>query len=754
MHILAVTLTVRVHAQIQEYAVQVSAEAFINPPHLVFSWPKDPAAKEYYIFRKEKEDTGWGLPVAVLDGNAAEFIDSNLLPGQAYEYGFYKTLAVQQQTIQVENGRSLRFKITDSWRDGICCIHGFGNYQIYGKDKVYAQGGAFLDSEIKTFLVDGGNGTTHDSIVVNIQLDVFAGETTWTLTDQDSETILAQGGPYEGIKYGHVFAGIEQPAIEFRGTLVLLIEHEIADELQVEVERLKQDLICDGWKVRDFVVDKKEEVTKVKQIIKGVFVEEPLLEAVFILGHVPVPYSGDVMSAHSDHCGAYPADVYYGEMDGQWTDYKVNDATARRKANHNVPGDGKFDQTYLPSDVDLQIGRVDLSNLTVFDENEIELTRLYLQKNHDYRRGKIQIGRRGLIDNNLGEMDGMAVGAIGFRNFASLFGSSNIKEQDYFSTLDHISYLWSQGCGGGSYTSCSGVGSSSNFATNKVQSVFTMLYGSYFGDWDNENNLLRASIASQPSLLVSMWAGAPAWHLHHMALGETIGYSTRISQNNSTLYAPSDRVRQIHVALMGDPTLRLHTVLPPGDLVARPDGNAILLEWTPSPENVLGYYLYRAENTGGEFIRLNDVMLTGTLFKDIPPQKGDWSYMVRAVKLEYSGGGSYYNLSQGIMDSASNSSALMESCNRVCLSCFPNPSPGLTNLTVVLARTSRVNIDLLNMHGKVVNQVFYGELPSGKSDFQWNGDDHQGNCLPSGIYMCRCITSDQSPVIEKLLIIR
>ena len=154
------------------------------------------------------------------------------------------------------------------------------------------------------------------------------------------------------------------------------------------------------------VVNRRDKVLDIKNSIIDLKNQYPDLEAVFLLGHVPVPYSGNVMSAHTDHRGAYPADLYYGELDGEWTDQTVYNKSAIRMANFNSPGDGKFDQTYLPSDVDLQVGRVDLNNLPVFHEGEIELTRRYLKKNHDYRNGKIQIARRGLVRNNLGEMLG------------------------------------------------------------------------------------------------------------------------------------------------------------------------------------------------------------------------------------------------------------------------------------------------------------------------------------------------------------
>ena len=44
-------------------------------------------------------------------------------------------------------------------------------------------------------------------------------------------------------------------------------------------------------------------------------------------GHVPVPYSGDIVpDGHMpDHVGAWPCDGFYGDMDGTWTDNAVND---------------------------------------------------------------------------------------------------------------------------------------------------------------------------------------------------------------------------------------------------------------------------------------------------------------------------------------------------------------------------------------------------------------------------------------------
>lgn len=53
---------------------------------------------------------------------------------------------------------------------------------------------------------------------------------------------------------------------------------------------------------------------------------------------------------------------------------------------YNVPGDGKFDQTFIPSTIELEVGRVDLSDLPAFlPKTERDLLRQYLDKNHNFR---------------------------------------------------------------------------------------------------------------------------------------------------------------------------------------------------------------------------------------------------------------------------------------------------------------------------------------------------------------------------------
>jgi regulation of enolase protein 1 (concanavalin A-like superfamily) len=402
--------------------------------------------------------------------------------------------------------------------------------------------------------------------------------------------------------------------------------------------------------------------------------------ALLIVGRVPVPYSGLINpDGHPDHYGAWPTDAYYADVNGTWTDTSANNsATAINDLrNRNVPGDGKFDQSTLPSVVELQAGRVDLSNMpnAPTSVSETTLLRQYLARDHQFRRGLApyaSVQRRTLIDDNFGYFSGEAFAASGYRNAIGFFGrnAGQVDALDWFGTLGTTPFLLAYGCGGGSPTSANGIGSTSTeFALNDSKAVFCMLFGSWFGDWDATNNFLRAPLCgTQDSLgLADVWSGRAYYHLYHMALGEVIGYSSRYTANNSedTFFGGWGRdgfVRSIHYGLVGDPTLRLHTVLPTVNVSAVSTAGGVVLTWQASADATLGYHVFAATSAAGPFTRLTGGATSTADPAGSPLPSGTltythaaavaattYTYLVKAVKMETSASGSYVNTSVGEM---------------------------------------------------------------------------------------------------------
>ncbi|MCE9530828.1 MAG: hypothetical protein K8T89_06860 [Planctomycetes bacterium] len=456
-----------------------------------------------------------------------------------------------------------------------------------------------------------------------------------------------------------LLAGLEALPIENRGKLILLVDDRFVETLRPELTRLVTDLTGDGWEVIRHDVPSSKTVRQVKAIIKADYVADPSrVNTVFLFGHFPVPYSGNIApdGHREDHRGAWPADVFYGDMDDDlWTDLidttQLNKSVPRIAKHANVPGDGKFDPSTIPGDgkVELAVGRVDLANMPVFGVSETELLRRYLDKNHRYRHRVFDPQRRAL------NIDGFGFGEDGFRNFTPMLGFDKIAHKGslaWFPSLRDDSYLWAYGAGGGQPTSCISIGTTTDFANNQVQSVFHILYGSFFGVWDDQDNLLRAPLASQPNGLASLW-GKKYWTLHEMGLGRPIGFSVRRSQSREVVASPWNN--GIQTALMGDPTLRMFMVAPPRNVVAKDDGGrGVVLSWEASPDMVAGYHVYRQTGAKAPMIRLTgdkagtSNFVTGLTFTDANPPKGPSVYLVRAIKLETVNSGSYNNLSQGI----------------------------------------------------------------------------------------------------------
>ena len=516
--------------------------------------------------------------------------------------------------------------------------------------------------------------------------------------------------------YAYINAGLEVDA-EMNGTgskgkLILLIDSTHADTLNAEIDRLINDLEGEGWTVFSNIVSPNDKVADVKQVITDIYSNDPAhTKAVFLLGHIPVPYSGNIVpDGHSNHVGAWPADAFYGDMNGNWTDVSVNNTSGADTRTHNVPGDEKYDQSTIPSLLELQVGRVDLHDMPAFSKPESELLRDYLDKNHAFRRKEIELTNRALIDDNFGGFSGEAFAASAWKAFTTFFDedsiySNTINGSDYRTDLNARSYLWSYGCGGGTYTSAGGIGNTGQIASDSLQSVFTLLFGSYFGDWDKTNNFLRAPLA-QGLTLTNAWSGRPHWYFHHMAIGENIGYSFLSTINNNNTYNQSFK-KYVHIALMGDPTLRMFIVAPPSNLQLTENSNSVDLSWDASPENVLGYDVYRRDSIDDVYVKVNDVLVTGTSFTDTEfVRNGSFRYAVRAVTLEERRSGSYYNLSGGATgEIETNYTRIDQAEKKYSIRLFPNPSDGIFQIECRDLPSDQYQVVVYNVSGQIIKNI-------------------------------------------------
>src|ERR1041385_282258 len=435
--------------------------------------------------------------------------------------------------------------------------------------------------------------------------------------------------------YQYISTGAGVPLRDQRGKLVLLVERSLAAPLASEIERLEDDLIGDGYQLFRHDVaasdvtaaDWKTNVASTKALVRADYKTDTNADwSIFILGHVPIPYSGlNSPGSHTENYGAHPSDWYYADMDESlWTDTTANDTTALYPSDWNVPGDGKFDQSFIPSPPELRIGRVDLVNMPAFGKSQVELVRQYLDRNHAWRHKQFTARDRGLTITSGKPFES-------FNLYSSFFGSTTNYDLGLWlsaATNSESSYMFAASWGSGSFTEDHQIGSTEDFAATHLYAVFTSLFGSYYGDWDSamhSNVVILAPLASD-GYTVSTYYHENVMCVDSTAMDEAIGYELYAMaarefassgkrynawaqvhpELGGAVFVINEPVKQYNT-LMGDPTLRLRIVVPPTNVTVSIGGADNVLSWTSAVDtNIQGYHVYRAPMTNQNgFTRIN-----------------------------------------------------------------------------------------------------------------------------------------------------
>lgn len=625
---------------------------------------------------------------------------------------------------------------------------------------------------------------TDSTVVLGVGYDYRVGKDARKQTGTDTATGKPTFTTYTG--FGYLHSGVRVAPLRRRIALIL-IDNTMATPLRDEIERLKVDIEDEGWTVRTRTVDRVATFTKgAAEDVKGVIEEEMdatnnEIEAVFLLGRVAVPYSGRIYpDGHPDHEGAWPADLYYGDFSTNYSDQTVNMTTSNvRAAQKNLKDDGKFDASNTTGNVTLQIGRVDFYDMPAFAKAEVELLRQYLDKDHAFRKQQWNVRMAGLVDDNFGGYS-EKFAAAGWRTAAPFVHDTAVRAGDIFGDLaSGDPYLWAYGCGGGTNTSAGGVGTSADFAAKPVHAVFTMLFGSYFGDWDTQDNFLRAALASSPHVLTNAWAGRPAWYLHHMAMGENIGFSARLTQNNVQVvssrlgpyvshvyYNASGQAqlgtfgeRSVHIALMGDPTLKSQNMFIPRVTQLRATTeypNKVNLTWTGVP-NTDGYVVYRVRSTGlNRITELTKMPITETSFTDSLSYEGNVTYVVRACSLVTTMSGSYYEAGRQATVGVMTTDVAEESAGGsvggsagVRVDIVPNPVSSEGAVVVSLQRVASVDVSITDMTGRVAAHWSAPNMSAGVQRFDINANEL---LLTPGTYMVR-VQAGAEMLTQKLVVV-
>jgi hypothetical protein len=337
-----------------------------------------------------------------------------------------------------------------------------------------------------------------------------------------------------------------------------------------------------------------------------------------------------------------------------------------------VPGDGKFDQSYVPSLPEMRIGRIDLRNMPAFGKTEVQLLKQYLDRDHNWRTKQFTVRDRGLVNsnNNFGLIyTGQPY--VAHDLFASFFGTTGNTDLGAWltaATTPSSSYLFAASDGNGHITQDMQIGTTQQFAATPLYVVFPSMYGSYYGDWDSSkltNIVIQAPLADA-GYAVNNFYREDLTNFDPGAMGEPTGQQLfalasnfltsgrwylsygLIYQGQTTL-----RAEQLsnYVSLLGDPTLKYRVVAPPTSVAVAVQGADNLITWNSAADsNISGYHVYRAPaNDSNGYVKLTTGGPVNGSYRDLGAASGSYRYMVRAVKLEQSLNRSYNTASIGVV---------------------------------------------------------------------------------------------------------
>ena len=74
---------------------------------------------------------------------------------------------------------------------------------------------------------------------------------------------------------------------------------------------------------------------------------------------------------------------------------------------------------------------------------------------------------------------------------------------------------------------------------------------------------------------------------------------------------------------------------------------------------------------------------------------------------------------------------------------FPNPFSHMTRIRFAIPEQMHVRMAVYDVRGRLVATIVNGQVGPGVHTALWDGNDHHGKRVASGLYFCRLVAGDQ-----------
>jgi hypothetical protein len=502
------------------------------------------------------------------------------------------------------------------------------------------------------------------------------------------------GTTYDAI--GYTIGNIATVENAYKGQMILLVASDVTTSLTTKYNRLKKEIIADGWKVNEIIVnralnwDSGDTVVTIKNQIVNIYNTAPLNDkpkCLFILGHVPLPRCGSTLvtapDEHDENKGARGCDAYYADIDGVFTDTAAfNPGNLVTPLAINAPNDYRWDQDFFPSDIELSFGRVDFADLTDGTLSETQYLSNYLDRLSNYRNV--------VTGSDMGDETAYFFGYDNsndgsFRSLPNISKSTKVFQNT--SSLPHPQWVLNNGPFK-IYMQNLSVPDFNEWQQYGMNATIFSSDQSYWGFGDVPQtgiySRIRSLLAANSKCLVTLWTTTGINIFHQACTGQPFGIALKEIMNHNQVnqklmkapqaYDTEDFWNRTHFAYYGDPTITLYQVAPPTALSITNNNGTAQLQWTLSTDTAVKfYYVYESSTDAGPYTQISTSTIQTNNFI-IPNYQIGKFYMVRGEKKFESGCGVFRNLSIGNTIQANIGLQIIKEKLSSNIQLIPNPS--------------------------------------------------------------------------------
>ena len=84
---------------------------------------------------------------------------------------------------------------------------------------------------------------------------------------------------------------------------------------------------------------------------------------------------------------------------------------------------------------------------------------------------------------------------------------------------------------------------------------------------------------------------------------------------------------------------------------------------------------------------------------------------------------------------------------------YPNPFNPVINFNIRIKNPDRVNISIIDILGRNINNLYKGTMVSGNYNFSWDGNNAIGKQVSSGTYFL-VVSNNYQTLVEKMLYLK